>query len=82
MLININLGEEALVDFSENDGLYGSKHLAKKWSNSSSNEKNDEAETELDRILLFVLLDLIGQAAPEFRSFAVSKILANHFQSG
>ena len=78
--ITHNLGEEALVDFSESDGLYGSKHLAKKWSNSTSVERNDGAETELDRILLFVLLDLIGQAAPEFRSFAVSKTLASYFQ--
>ena len=63
------------MDFSDTDGLYGSKHLAKKWSNSSSipaNKKNDGNETELDRILLFVLLDLIGQASPEFRSYAVS----------
>ena len=65
------------MDFSEIDGLYGSKHLAKEWSNSSSylNKKSVGFVSELERIRLFVLLDLIGQTSPKFFTYSVSKIL-------
>ena len=63
-------GEEAFIDFDEVDGLYGSKHLANLWAgehvSSSPNHKS-----EMDRIEVFVLLDLIGEAAPKFSSFSV-----------
>ena len=41
-------GEEAFVQWSATDSLYGSRHLAEKWKD------------EIDTIDLFVLLDLIG----------------------
>ena len=37
-------GEEALIDFSEDDGLYGSKHLANLWSNEIYQKKNGSFE--------------------------------------
>lgn len=43
-------GEEALVEWSSNDSLYGSKSLSAKW----------ELEGVLEKIHLFVLLDLLG----------------------
>jgi glutaminyl-peptide cyclotransferase len=42
-------GEEAFVQWTPTDSLYGSRHLAASWGRPS-----------LDRIELFVLLDLIG----------------------
>ena len=41
-------GEEAFVQWSATDSLYGSRHLSEKWKN------------EIDKIDLFILLDLIG----------------------
>lgn len=58
-------GEEAFVAFDGNDGLYGSTHLAAKWDNSTFSGNF----SELDRICLFVLLDLIGAASPKFYSY-------------
>lgn len=55
-------GEEALVDFTETDGLYGSKHLAEKWAKSSM----------LEQIRLFILLDLVGATAPNFNTYSVT----------
>lgn len=43
-------GEEAFVDWTETDSLYGSRHLAAKW----------EKENKLKSIKLLVLLDLLG----------------------
>ena len=71
--VSFFLGEEALIDFSDDDGLYGSKHLAKAWSSTTTiNSKSYfNFRTELDRIHLFVLLDLLGSASPKFKSFSV-----------
>jgi hypothetical protein len=71
--VSFFLGEEALVDFSDVDGLYGSKHLAKAWSSTTtiSSKSYTNFRTELDRIHLFVLLDLLGSASPRFKSFSV-----------
>ena len=43
-------GEEAFVRWSNSDSLYGSRHLAEKWTN------------QIDDIDLFILLDLIGSS--------------------
>ncbi|KAK7203104.1 peptidase family M28-domain-containing protein [Myxozyma melibiosi] len=61
-------GEEALVEWSAKDSLYGARHLAERW----------EAETraypygrlsEIQNIDLFVLLDLLGAEAPTVPCF-------------
>ncbi|KAI6185450.1 Glutaminyl-peptide cyclotransferase [Aphelenchoides besseyi] len=46
-------GEEAFVEFTPIDSLYGARHLARKWS-----------PEELDQITAFVLLDLLGASHP------------------
>ena len=63
-------GEEAFIDFNSSDGLYGSKHLAQKWTNQSAQDFG--YESEIERIRLFILLDLIGAPSPNFKSYAVS----------
>lgn len=49
-------GEEAFIDWTREDSLYGSRHLAKLW--------NDEGR--LDEIELLIVLDLIGFKNPRF----------------
>jgi Zn-dependent M28 family amino/carboxypeptidase len=45
-------GEEAFVEWSEQDSLYGSRHLAAKW----------KADGTTQRIGAFILLDMVGDA--------------------
>lgn len=55
-------GEEAFVEWSASDSLYGSRHLANTWAKQRApSHCSTSAQTnELDRIELFILLDLIG----------------------
>ncbi|OQR73454.1 glutaminyl-peptide cyclotransferase protein-like [Tropilaelaps mercedesae] len=71
-------GEEAFKQWSSTDSLYGSRQLAEVWHRSrfvygSENQCQPAAGknliSELDRIELFVLLDLIGSKNPSFYSF-------------
>lgn len=57
-------GEEAWVEWSSTDSLYGSRHLAEMWSNTS--HPPDSNTTMIDTINAMVLLDLIGAANPVF----------------
>jgi Zn-dependent M28 family amino/carboxypeptidase len=45
-------GEEAIKDWTQEDGLYGSRHLSNKWQQAGS----------LTQIKAFLLLDMIGDA--------------------
>jgi len=58
-------GEEAFKRWSSTDSIYGARHLAKKWENKEYT-KNGISGNYLDRIDIFVLLDLIGAANPKF----------------
>ena len=64
-------GEEAFMQWSEHDSIYGARHLAKKWSLMCAPRRpalgTDGSLT--DDIDLFLLLDLIGHAQPEFHDF-------------
>lgn len=60
-------GEEAFVQWGPNDSIYGAKHLARKMHEESL-YKNDDV-TNLDRIDVLVLLDLIGTPNPTFYSY-------------
>jgi glutaminyl-peptide cyclotransferase len=51
-------GEEAFVQWTATDSIYGSRHLAEKW----------EKEEFLHRIDMLVLLDLLGSPDPVFYS--------------
>jgi len=70
-------GEEAFVQWSKDDSLYGSRHLANKWSRNSFPQTKQEIDLcksyplnrELDRIELMVLLDLLGSSNPRFYSY-------------
>lgn len=60
-------GEEAFREWSNSDSLYGSRHLAGKWSNVAPEVDGcDQRPTRLSQVRLFVLLDLIGAANPKF----------------
>jgi glutaminyl-peptide cyclotransferase len=52
-------GEEAFLNWSATDSIYGARHLAQKW----------EQENFLQRIDMMVLLDLLGAPDPNFYSF-------------
>ncbi|KAK4204043.1 putative glutaminyl-peptide cyclotransferase [Triangularia verruculosa] len=58
-------GEEAWVQWSGEDSLYGSRALAEDWQNT----KYQDGSSRLDTISLFVLLDLLGAVDPTVPSF-------------
>ena len=51
-------GEEAFVEWSDKDSLYGSRHLAKNYE--------DVTGTKLDSIRALILLDLVGSKQLRF----------------
>ncbi|XP_014285461.1 glutaminyl-peptide cyclotransferase [Halyomorpha halys] len=61
-------GEEAFRTWSSTDSIYGSRHLAKKMSRNPYPTK-DAATSELNRIDMLVLLDLMGSKDTKFYSF-------------
>lgn len=52
-------GEEAFKKWTSTDSIYGSRALAKRWDNQAYSSQG-VAGTHLDRIDMFVLLDLLG----------------------
>ncbi|CAN9502294.1 unnamed protein product [Ophioblennius macclurei] len=58
-------GEEALLQWSPTDSLYGSRHLAQKMV-TTPHPAGATDTNQLDSIDLFVLLDLIGAPSPRF----------------
>ncbi|KAM9382435.1 glutaminyl-peptide cyclotransferase [Phaethornis superciliosus] len=61
-------GEEAFVQWSPSDSLYGSRHLAKKML-STPHPPGSTTTNQLQGIDLFVLLDLIGAPNPIFPNY-------------
>eukprot|EP00794_Sanderia_malayensis_P020297 gene20296-22284_t len=60
-------GEEAFVEWNEQDSLYGARHLADVLSKKPHHKREYSAKnTMLDAIDAFVLLDLIGASNPQF----------------
>jgi glutaminyl-peptide cyclotransferase len=55
-------GEEAFIDWTSTDSLYGSRHLASKLFNNYS-------YNSFDSIDLFILLDLIGADTSQFLNY-------------
>ncbi|KAK9765084.1 hypothetical protein K7432_006870 [Basidiobolus ranarum] len=51
-------GEEAFVEWTQQDSVYGARHLADKWATTPA--PNGKSITRIEAIELFVLLDLIG----------------------
>lgn len=65
-------GEEAFVEWSDTDSLYGSRHLADKLNRTPVTPGGvceGTEMSEIDRIELFVLLDLLGARKPAFYSY-------------
>ncbi|XP_074844641.1 glutaminyl-peptide cyclotransferase isoform X1 [Carettochelys insculpta] len=61
-------GEEAFLQWSSIDSLYGSRHLAQKMA-SIPHPSSATDTSQLQGIDLFVLLDLIGASNPTFPNF-------------
>lgn len=62
-------GEEAFHQWSDTDSIYGARNLAKKFDNSLGRSANGESVSMLDRMDVFVLLDLLGTPNPTFYSY-------------
>ena len=60
-------GEEAFKEWNDHDSIYGAKHLAKKWHEEPYQYRN-VAGNSLERIDIFVLLDLLGAKNPNILS--------------
>ncbi|KAI0155231.1 peptidase family M28 [Xylariaceae sp. FL1272] len=60
-------GEEAFLQWSATDSLYGARALAEQWE-MSSHPVGSFYTNPLDQISLFVLLDLLGSAEPRISS--------------
>ncbi|KAG6004616.1 hypothetical protein E4U21_000892 [Claviceps maximensis] len=61
-------GEEAFVEWSGTDSLYGARSLAEEWE-SQFHTTTSLHRTPLDSISLFVLLDLLGTSRPNVPSY-------------
>lgn len=69
-------GEEAFVDWTDKDSIYGARHLAEKWATTyiPPNPRRrlmNVQMTELGGIEHFILLDLLGAPQPSIRSFFI-----------
>ncbi|XP_043508941.1 glutaminyl-peptide cyclotransferase isoform X1 [Frieseomelitta varia] len=62
-------GEEAFKEWSPKDSIYGARHLAEVWHNNYTNYAQGETISELNKIDLLVLLDLIGAPDPTFYNY-------------
>ncbi|KAI3335658.1 peptidase family M28 [Ustulina deusta] len=60
-------GEEAFLQWTATDSLYGARALAEHWE-TSYHPANSFYKNPLDQISMFVLLDLLGSANPSVRS--------------
>ncbi|KAF6772538.1 hypothetical protein AHF37_08680 [Paragonimus kellicotti] len=66
-------GEEAFQTWSITDSLYGSRHLAEMWEKEGS-----DGRTELSKIKLLVLLDLLGASNPSIPNYHTGNAMAYH----
>lgn len=68
--LNIKLiffdGEEAFLRWGPNDSIYGAKHLANIYNNNVNSVSTGEIISDLQKIDVFVLLDLIGHKGTQF----------------
>lgn len=63
-------GEEAFESWTNEDSIYGARHLANKWSSEVyENTDGSKLKTRLESIDIFMLLDLLGSANPSIYSF-------------
>lgn len=63
-------GEEAFVSWTDNDSLYGARHLAARMERTALRSNSDaKNENQLRSIHLLVLLDLLGSENPTFYNY-------------
>ncbi|XP_037071950.1 glutaminyl-peptide cyclotransferase-like protein [Pollicipes pollicipes] len=65
-------GEEAFVRWTDQDSIYGARHLAQELQRTpyrGTGGGSNASLTELDRIDCFVLLDLLGAARPAIANY-------------
>ncbi|KAF7400596.1 hypothetical protein HZH66_005780 [Vespula vulgaris] len=62
-------GEEAFKSWGPKDSIYGARHLAEKWHNERTTLIRDINVSELDKMDILVLLDLIGASDPTFYNY-------------
>ncbi|KAJ7286210.1 glutaminyl-peptide cyclotransferase-like protein [Mycena rebaudengoi] len=71
-------GEEAFVTWTDDDSIYGARHLAERWAttyalpNSKRRLTMGPQATELAGIEHFILLDLLGAVNPRIQSYKLS----------
>ena len=81
-------GEEAFVQWSENDSIYGAKHLAEKWATQMVQVKDaglktvrDESTSSFKPVLsmieLFILLDLLGTSDSKVPNYFEANAASN-----
>ncbi|VDN04348.1 unnamed protein product [Thelazia callipaeda] len=66
-------GEEAFEDWSNTDSIYGARHLASMWKTTyitTTQLSSFKISTEIDRIDLLILLDLLGAPNPHLYDFS------------
>lgn len=61
-------GEEAFVNWGPNDSIYGARHLAEAYHNNRKVLRNGGTATELEKMDMLALLDLIGHTGTKFYS--------------
>ncbi|KAF8643782.1 hypothetical protein AX16_008801 [Volvariella volvacea WC 439] len=66
-------GEEAFVQWTDTDSIYGARHLAEKWASTfiapDRKRRLMGIETEMSGIEHLILLDLLGAPQPLIRSY-------------
>ncbi|KAK7467453.1 hypothetical protein VKT23_004506 [Stygiomarasmius scandens] len=66
-------GEEAFVQWTDTDSIYGARHLADKWATTyifpNSKRRLMPQSTELSTIEHLILLDLLGAPQPSIKSY-------------
>lgn len=62
-------GEEAFVQWTRTDSIYGARHLAKMWEKTKYDFNRNDNTNELHRKDVLVLLDLLGSASPTIYSY-------------
>lgn len=62
-------GEEAFEEWGPKDSIYGAKHLASALHRNVTNYAENQIISELDKIDMLVLLDLLGAPDPTFYNY-------------
>lgn len=74
-------GEEAFVQWTDTDSIYGARHLADKWQHTPYPYSHSTTNV-LDSIDCFVLLDLLGGPNPQFQDhFTETSAQHRHMRS-